>query len=290
MERWTLVAIFAMLLPFADTAPPDAFLAKGIEGPANTNYTVLETPIGGHRWAFDMHGEMSLSEAFSSSLFMILATEMGDETFIIAAVMAMRHPKTTVLAGALSALYFMTVLSAALGLILPNLISQQSVHNCATVLYTFFGCRLMFIGAKGEEENKEEEFEEVENTLKESASKSQKSIMRRTMSRFCTPIFLEALMLTFLAEWGDRSQIATISLAAHQNPFGVIIGACLGHTVCTSLAVFSGEWLGKRISQRLVAFGGGMLFMVFALLNFIGLGAEAAVAVLTTAAPPLLNV
>jgi len=280
-----------MLLPFADTAPPDAFLAKGIEGPANTNYTVLETPIGGHRWAFDMHGEMSLSEAFSSSLFMILATEMGDETFIIAAVMAMRHPKTTVLAGALSALYFMTVLSAALGLILPNLISQQSVHNCATVLYTFFGCRLMFIGAKGEEENKEEEFEEVENTLKESASKSQKSIMRRTMSRFCTPIFLEALMLTFLAEWGDRSQIATISLAAHQNPFGVIIGACLGHSVCTSLAVFGGEWLGKRISQRLVAFGGGMLFIVFAMLNFFGVGAEVAEAVLVTLAPgPQLNV
>jgi putative Ca2+/H+ antiporter (TMEM165/GDT1 family) len=28
-------------------------------------------------------------------------------------------------------------------------------------------------------------------------------------------------MLTFLAEWGDRSQIATISLAAHQNPLAV---------------------------------------------------------------------
>jgi len=242
-------------------APGDAFLA-------GRNFTAIETPIGGHRWAFDMHTEMSMSESFSSSLFMILATEMGDETFIIAAVMAMRHPKTTVLAGALSALYIMTVLSAGLGLLLPNLISQQTVHNCATVLYTFFGCRLMWIGAKGEEENKDEEFEEVENTLKESASKGSKSVVRRTFSKFCTPIFLEALMLTFLAEWGDRSQIATITLAAHQNPFGVIIGACLGHSVCTSLAVYGGEWLGKRISQRVVAFGGGALFMVFALLNF----------------------
>lgn len=170
---------------------------------------MVETPIGGHRWAFDMNTEMSLSESFSSSFFMILATEMGDETFIIAAVMAMRHPKTTVLAGALSALYFMTVLSAGLGLLLPNLISQQNVHNCATVLYTFFGFRLMYIGAKGEEEDKDEEFEEVENNLKESATKSQKSVVRRMFSKFCTPIFLEALMLTFLAEWGDRSQIAT---------------------------------------------------------------------------------
>lgn len=326
MERWTFLAIFALLLHFVDTAPPETFLAKG-NGPAvdspsvdtrlqsmearmnkndirveklehmlaqaggSTNFSMLETPLGGNRWAFDMHGEMSLSESFSSSFFMILATEMGDETFIIAAVMAMRHPKITVLAGALSALYFMTVLSAGLGLILPNLISQQNVHNCATVLYTFFGCRLMYIGANGEEENKDEEFEEVENSLKESASKAQKSVVRRTMSRFCTPIFLEALMLTFLAEWGDRSQIATISLAAHQNPFGVIIGACCGHTICTSLAVYGGEWLGKRISQRLVAFGGGCLFMFFALLNFLGIGSPDAGLVLTTLAPkPQLNV
>merc|ERR1719440_2632286 len=209
---------------------------------------------------------------------------MGDETFIIAAVMAMRHPKTTVLSGALSALYFMTVLSAGLGLLLPNLISQQTVHNCATVLYTFFGLRLMWIGAKGEEEDKDEEFKEVENTLKESASKSQKSAVRRLFSKFCTPIFLEALMLTFLAEWGDRSQIATITLAAHQNPLGVIVGAVIGHSICTSLAVFGGEYLGKRISQRLVAFGGGFLFMLFAIINFFFTSAPAEVHTAASAA------
>jgi len=214
-----------------------------------------------------MQLDKSPSEALSSSFFMILATEMGDETFIIAAVMAMRHPKMTVLGGALSALYIMTVLSAILGVVLPNLISQQTVHNCATVLYTFFGMRLMWIGARGEAENKDEEFEEVEHNLKEGATKAQKSFMRRACSKFCTPIFMEALMLTFLAEWGDRSQIATISLAAHQNPMGVILGACAGHTICTSLAVFGGEWLGKRISSRVVAFGGGCLFIVFALIN-----------------------
>mmetsp|Transcript_21474 Transcript_21474/g.45986 ORF Transcript_21474/g.45986 Transcript_21474/m.45986 type:complete len:276 (-) Transcript_21474:76-903(-) len=225
-------------------------------------------PFYGHRWAFDMQLDKNPSEALSSSFFMILATELGDETFIIAAVMAMRHPKATVLGGALSALYIMTVLSAFLGVVLPNLISQQTVHNCATLLYTFFGLRLMYIGLKGEEEDKEEEFEEVEHTLKEGATKAQKSAVRRMFSKFCTPIFMEALMLTFLAEWGDRSQIATISLAAHQNPMGVILGACVGHTICTSMAVFGGEWLGKRISSRVVACGGGFLFLIFALINF----------------------
>lgn len=233
------------------------------------------TDFQGHRWGFDMGLEKSPSEAFSSSFFMILATELGDETFIIAAVMAMRHPKFTVLGGALSALYIMTVLSAFLGLVLPNLISQKTVHSCATLLYTFFGLRLMYIGARGGEEDKDEEFEEVENTLKESSSKSQRSMVRRIFSKIFTPIFLEALMLTFIAEWGDRSQIATITLASHQNPLGVIVGACIGHSICTSLAVFGGEWLGKRISQRLVAFIGGFLFLLFAVLNiFMSSGGE----------------
>ena len=53
---------------------------------------------------------------------MILVSEMGDETFIIAAIMAMRHPRFIVLAGALSALAVMTVLS-----VVPNLISKDTV-------------------------------------------------------------------------------------------------------------------------------------------------------------------
>lgn len=221
---------------------------------------------------FDLQLGKNLLEAVWSSLAMILATEIGDETFIIAAVMAMRHPKLTVLGGALSALYFMTVLSAFVGVVLPNLISQDSVRRCATALYTFFGLRLMYIGMRGEEEDKEEEFNEVENTLKDSATKGQKSLVRRMFSNFCTPVFLEAGMLTFLAEWGDRSQIATFTLAAHQNPLGVIIGGCIGHTFCTSLAVFGGEFLGKRISQKFVAIGGGCLFLLFAVLNALGMG------------------
>lgn len=39
----------------------------------------------------------------------IIVTEVGDETFIIAAIMAMRHPRLVVYAGAMTALIFMTV-------------------------------------------------------------------------------------------------------------------------------------------------------------------------------------
>ncbi|KAL0676770.1 hypothetical protein Bca4012_004751 [Brassica carinata] len=47
-------------------------------------------------------------DALFSSFSMILVTEIGDETFIIAALMAMQYPKATVLSGALSALFVMT--------------------------------------------------------------------------------------------------------------------------------------------------------------------------------------
>jgi len=252
--------------------PSGAFLAATAGSAGNVSSLIQAGS------SFDLMLDKDIFEGVSSSFAMILATELGDETFIIAAVMAMRHPKATVLAGALAALYFMTVLSAFLGVVLPNLISQQTVHQCATVLYTFFGLRLIYIGSRGEEEDKNEEFEEVENTLKDGSIKAQKSMVRRFFHKFCTPIFMEALMLTFLAEWGDRSQIATISLASHQNPLGVILGAIVGHTICTSLAVFGGEWLGKKISSRVVAFGGGVLFLIFAFINFLTTGSPGAAA------------
>ena len=41
-------------------------------------------------------------------------------------------------------------------------------------------------------------------------------------------VFLNAFTLTFLAEWGDRSQIATIGLAASSDVFGVTLGSIVG--------------------------------------------------------------
>jgi Ca2+/H+ antiporter, TMEM165/GDT1 family len=75
----------------------------------------------------------------------ILATEFGDETFIVAALMAMRHPKLVVFVGAITALIVMTIISTALGFIVPNLISRHTTGLLAGCLYTFFGLRLMYI-------------------------------------------------------------------------------------------------------------------------------------------------
>ena len=211
----------------------------------------------------DGDGVGDFKDAFVSSLAMILVAELGDETFIIAAIMAMRHPRLIVLSGALSALAIMTVLSTAMGVLAPMLISPKVVNKCAFVLYTFFGCRLFYIAWRSKPgSSMQEEVDEVAEKI--DVEKAPKGKMRRILSRVCTPIFLEAFVLTFLAEWGDRSQITTIALAAHKDPYGVTIGAIIGHAFCTSLAVIGGKILALKISQRLVAAVGGMLFIVFA--------------------------
>ncbi|XVF06960.1 hypothetical protein REPUB_Repub06bG0096100 [Reevesia pubescens] len=214
---------------------------------------------------FDSAG-LGIFDAFFSSWSMIMISEIGDETFIIAALMAMRHPKSTVLTGALTALIVMTVLSTGLGRIVPNLISRKHTNSAATVLYAFFGLRLLYIAWRSDSKaSQKKEIEEVEEKLETVQGKTS---FRRFFSRFCTPIFLESFILTFLAEWGDRSQIATIALATHKNAVGVAVGATLGHCICTSLAVVGGSMLAAKISQRTVATIGGLLFLGFSLSSY----------------------
>ena len=81
-------------------------------------------------------------------------------------------------------------------------------------------------------------------------------------------VMTQALTMTFLAEWGDRSQIATIALAASKNTYGVILGGLLGHALCTGLAVIGGRILAARISERTVSIIGGLGFFAFALHSF----------------------
>ena len=74
---------------------------------------------------------------------------------------------------------------------------------------------------------------------------------------------MQSFTLTFLAEWGDRSQIATIALSAAKNPYGVTLGGCIGHTLCTGMAVLGGRMLAARISEKTVSIFGGIIFLVF---------------------------
>jgi Ca2+/H+ antiporter, TMEM165/GDT1 family len=82
-------------------------------------------------------------------------------------------------------------------------------------------------------------------------------------------VFTQGFTLTFLAEWGDRSQIATIALAAAKNVVGVTVGGILGHSLCTGLAVIGGRLLAARISEKTVHLVGGALFLMFGLHSLV---------------------
>ncbi|XP_039448331.1 transmembrane protein 165 [Culex pipiens pallens] len=77
-------------------------------------------------------------------------------------------------------------------------------------------------------------------------------------------ILMQAFTMTFLAEWGDRSQLTTIILAARENVYGVIIGGVIGHAICTGLAVIGGRMIAQKISVRTVTLIGGVVFLLFA--------------------------
>ena len=85
-------------------------------------------------------------------------------------------------------------------------------------------------------------------------------------------LVLSTFALVFAAEWGDKSFIATIALSAAASPLGVVAGAVAGHGVATGLAVFVGDVLGDKISERVIKYAGGGLFIVFAILTALEIG------------------
>eukprot|EP00291_Cryptomonas_curvata_P022291 CAMPEP_0172175762 /NCGR_PEP_ID=MMETSP1050-20130122/14414_1 /TAXON_ID=233186 /ORGANISM="Cryptomonas curvata, Strain CCAP979/52" /LENGTH=318 /DNA_ID=CAMNT_0012847913 /DNA_START=123 /DNA_END=1079 /DNA_ORIENTATION=- len=209
-------------------------------------------------------------DAFFSSLMMIIVSELGDKTFFIAAIMAMKHPRGIVLAGALGALGLMTVLSAAAGFALPSLLPRVYTHYASVVLFAVFGVKLLKDAREMKDEGHSEELEEVEAELNK-ADKKKNPDVEATAPAYnpsgfvINAVLWQAFTLTFLAEWGDRSQIATIALAAQKDPWGVAAGGTLGHAACTSIAVVGGRMLATKISERTVSYSGGALFLVFAL-------------------------
>mmetsp|Transcript_4819 Transcript_4819/g.7034 ORF Transcript_4819/g.7034 Transcript_4819/m.7034 type:complete len:194 (-) Transcript_4819:233-814(-) len=88
-------------------------------------------------------GALSFLHAFTSSVAMILATEIGDKTFFIAAVLSMRNDRRAIFGGAILALIVMAILSSMMGLVLPALLPRQYTHLVGGVLFLYFGVRLL---------------------------------------------------------------------------------------------------------------------------------------------------
>lgn len=212
----------------------------------------------------------SWSEGFLASWSMILVSEIGDKTFFIACLLAMRHPRLIVFAGAISALAAMTVLSALLGVLVPSLISVRVTQILAVILFIGFGTKILYDtlwASHGDGDDEDEMAEAARELGKKEDEENAGGARPKKLNFILSPIFVQAFTLTFLAEWGDRSQIATIALAAAKNPYGVTAGGILGHSICTGGAVLAGNLIAAKISHKTINVTGGILFILFGLMT-----------------------
>jgi putative Ca2+/H+ antiporter (TMEM165/GDT1 family) len=203
-----------------------------------------------------------LLTGFTASLLLITISELGDKTFFIAMILAMRHPHRLVFSAVMAALALMTVLSVLLGQALA-LFPKIYTHYGAIALFLIFGVKLIYDALQMPSDfdcavvkDAEEFVEAQESTV--------------AISRFPQiALWTLAFVMTFIAEWGDRTQISTIALAASNNPVFVTIGAILGHCICTVIAVLSGKYIAGKISERMITGMGGLLFLIFGVTTYL---------------------
>ncbi|MFN7183967.1 MAG: TMEM165/GDT1 family protein [Thermomonas haemolytica] len=88
-------------------------------------------------------------------------------------------------------------------------------------------------------------------------------------------VFGATLVTFFLAEMGDKTQVATVAMAAHYaSPLGVVIGTTAGMLVADVPAVFLGDKLAHRIPMRLVHAVAAVIFALLGLATLLGAGAR----------------
>ncbi|MGC1306572.1 MAG: TMEM165/GDT1 family protein [Phormidesmis sp.] len=204
---------------------------------------------------------MGLLTGFTAGLLLITLSELGDKTFFIAAILAMRHPRCWVFVGATIALFAMTVLSVLLGQI-AAVFPPHYVKGVAAALFVGFGTKLLYDALK---------MPESEGLMGEQADaqKAVEQTEKNVVLWSVKAVVIEAFTLIFVGEWGDRTQLATITLAAANNPYGVLLGATLGHAICAAIAVICGKFIAGRISERLLTGIGGALFIVFGIIAIL---------------------
>lgn len=246
----------AALIAAAAFANPSASLA--LAEPA--------TIINSATTFMDGIAETGFYQAFS----LVFVSEIGDKTFFIAGLLAMKVGRFVSLVGSIGALAVMTIISVCIGQIfhaVPPGISQGLPLDdiAAVIAFAFFGLKTLKDASEledGDNSGVDEEYEDAVEAVDESRTVTEETAWGKILSTFG---------LVFAAEFGDRSFISTIALSAAQNPVSVAAGGIAAHAMATIIAVVTGSALAKYISEKTIGYIGGSLFLVFAVTTAFGI-------------------
>lgn len=176
---------------------------------------------------------------FIASFLFVLLAEMGDKTQLLAMAFACRFPAKTVLAGVLVATLVNHLLAVVAGSFLTDFIPMHHVQIAASASFILFGLWTLR-GDELEGEDKKYKF---------------------------SPFWTVAVAF-FFAEMGDKTQLATVVLAAkYQSILPIWMGTTAGMLVADAFGIIVGVVLGKRIPERFVKWFAAVIFILFGIIG-----------------------
>jgi len=179
--------------------------------------------------------------AFLLSLGIIFVAELGDKSQLMALTFATRYRAWTILWAITAATAVVHLFSVALGAAIGAALPTDAISIVAGVAFFGFGVWTL----RGDELDEEDEAR---------ARAGQRSVFFAVGSAF------------FLAELGDKTMLATVTLATDNGWFGTWLGSTLGMVAADALAIVVGQQLGARLPERAVRIGAAATFFVFGVL------------------------
>ncbi|WP_304066799.1 TMEM165/GDT1 family protein [Megamonas hypermegale] len=184
---------------------------------------------------------------FSTAFIMVVLAEMGDKTQLLAMAFAAKYPWKKVILGVLFATLLNHFVAIAAGIYLNTLVPQHIVEIVASVAFIVFGLWILKDDELGNEAEK---------------------------NRFS--IFWTVAIAFFLAEMGDKTQLATVALSAQigSDLLTILIGTTAGMLVADGIGIALGAALHKYVPDRVVkkiASGIFILFGILGILNSMGI-------------------
>lgn len=171
----------------------------------------------------------------------IFAAELGDKSQLMALTFATRYRPWPIIAAITAATALVHLASVLLGAAVGAALPTTAIAVVAGLAFIGFGV-WTFRG---------DSLDEDEEQRAERAGRS---------------VFLTVAVAFLLAELGDKTMLATITLAARDEGLAEIAGTWLGSTLgmvaADALAIVLGYHLGKRLPERAVAIGAGVLFVL----------------------------